>query len=82
MLAAAINQRGQRPAVEVVQPAADQGKTLAENDDIVPNVNLNSRLHFTAPADGTYRLVATSFQQRGQGDNTLTIAEWRKASAD
>ena len=50
--------------------------------DIVPNVNLNSRLLFTAPADGTYRLVATSFQQRGQGDYTLTITNWKKAGAD
>jgi hypothetical protein len=64
----------------VVQDA--QGKTLAENDDIVPNVNLNSRLLFTAPTDGTYRLVATSFEGRGSGAYTLTITEWKKASAD
>ncbi len=50
-----------------------KGKVLAENDDITPGVNLNSRLFFTAPADGTYRLVATSFQQRGSGAYTLTV---------
>jgi tetratricopeptide (TPR) repeat protein len=49
------------------------GKLLAENDDIVPGVILNSRLLFTAPADGSYRLVATSFEQRGTGDYTLTV---------
>jgi tetratricopeptide (TPR) repeat protein/predicted Ser/Thr protein kinase len=50
-----------------------QGKTLGENDDIVPGVNLNARLIFTAPADGTYRLVATSFEERGRGAYTLTV---------
>jgi serine protease Do len=49
-----------------------KGKVLAENDDISPD-NQNSRIVFTAPADGTYRLVATSFQQRGTGSYTLTI---------
>jgi hypothetical protein len=59
-----------------------QGKLLDKNDDIVPGVNLNSRLVFTPAQDGTYRLVATSFQQSGQGDYTLTITSWKKAGAD
>ncbi len=50
-----------------------KGKLLAENDDIVPGVNLHSRLIFTPKEDGTYRLVATSFEQRGSGAYTLTI---------
>ena len=54
------------------------GKKLAENDDIVPGVNLNSRLVFEAPADGLYRIVATSFEQRGAGAYTLTIREFAK----
>ena len=54
------------------------GKKLAENDDIVPGVNLNSRLLFEAPADGLYRIVATSFEQRGAGAYTLTIREFAK----
>src|SRR5262249_19441718 len=50
-----------------------QGKKLAENNDIEPGVNLTSRLVFTAPATGSYRLVATSFEQRGTGAYTLTV---------
>jgi tetratricopeptide (TPR) repeat protein/tRNA A-37 threonylcarbamoyl transferase component Bud32 len=49
-----------------------QGKVLAENDDISPD-NLNSRILFTPKEDGTYRIIATSFQQRGSGAYTLTI---------
>jgi serine/threonine-protein kinase len=52
----------------------DRGKILAENDDISPD-NLNSRLVFTVARDGAYRIIATSYQQRGQGDYTLTIRE-------
>jgi tetratricopeptide (TPR) repeat protein len=48
------------------------GKLLAENDDIAVD-NPDARLIFTPPADGTYRLVATSFEQRGRGAYTLTI---------
>jgi tetratricopeptide (TPR) repeat protein len=50
------------------------GKKLAENDDISP-ANLNSRLVFTPENDGVYRLVATSFEQRGVGPYTLTVRE-------
>jgi tetratricopeptide (TPR) repeat protein len=56
-----------------------QGKLLAENDDIAYPANLNSRLLFTAPADGTYRLVATSFEQRGTGAYTLTMRSFAAA---
>ena len=51
-------------------PQADQGKLLAEYDDIVPDQNLNSRVVFTAKEDGTYRIVATSFEQQGVGSYT------------
>ena len=50
-------------------------KILAENDDIAPD-NLNSRIIFTPKVDGLYRIVATSFQQRGTGAYTLTIREF------
>jgi tetratricopeptide (TPR) repeat protein len=50
----------------------DQAKVLAENDDISPD-NLNSRLVFTTPKAALYRIVATSYQQRGRGAYTLTI---------
>ena len=50
-----------------------KGELLAENDDIVNGVNLNSRLIFTAAADGTYRLLAFSYDLRGIGTYTLTV---------
>jgi serine/threonine-protein kinase len=54
----------------------DKGKVLGENDDISAE-NLNSRLVFTVPRDGAYRIIATSYQQRGQGNYTLTIREFK-----
>jgi tetratricopeptide (TPR) repeat protein len=51
-----------------------QGKVLAENDDITPD-NLNSRLVVLINHRGTYRLVATSFEQHGVGAYTLRIRE-------
>ncbi len=53
-----------------------QGNLLAENDDIAPN-NQDSRLIFTPKADGTYRIVATSFEERGTGMYTLCIREFK-----
>jgi tetratricopeptide (TPR) repeat protein len=53
----------------------EKGKLLAENDDISPD-NLNSRLTFTPKQDGVYRVVATSFVQRGRGAYTLRIREF------
>ena len=47
-------------------------KLLAENDTVGPD-NRNARLLFTAPADGSYRLVAASRQPRGTGSYTLTV---------
>ena len=55
----------------------DKGKELDHNDDI-SNENLNSRLVFIAPKDGVYRIVATSFEQRGQGAYTLTIRQLKR----
>jgi hypothetical protein len=48
------------------------GKVLEENDDISKD-NENSRIVFTPKEDGTFRIIATSFQQRGIGAYTLTI---------
>jgi tetratricopeptide (TPR) repeat protein len=53
-----------------------EGKKLAENDDIDPGVNLNSRIVYPSPLDGTYRLVVTTCQGRGTGGYTLTIREF------
>ncbi len=49
-----------------------QGKLLAENDDIAPD-NLDARLIFMPKEGGTFRIVATSFQDQGRGAYTLTI---------
>jgi hypothetical protein len=49
-----------------------KGNLVAENDDMAPN-NLNSRVIFTPKETGTFRIVATSYQQRGRGAYTLTI---------
>jgi tetratricopeptide (TPR) repeat protein len=55
-----------------------QGKKLVENDDITPGIDLNSRLIFTPPTDGTYRIIASAFNQSGAGAYTLTIREFVK----
>lgn len=54
----------------------DQGKVVAENDDISFPDNLNSRIVFTAPRDGDFSIVATSFQQRGVGAYAITVREY------
>ena len=48
---------------------------MAENDDISPT-NLNSRVFFTPRIDGSYRIVATSFQQGGTGVYTIIVREF------
>jgi hypothetical protein len=53
-----------------------KGNKLAENDDIEPGVNRNSRIVFTPKEGGTYRLVATAFQQQGTGAYVLRIREF------
>jgi hypothetical protein len=50
----------------------DQGTLLAENDDIDPP-NLDSRIVYQPASDGSYRVVATSFQPRQTGAYTLSI---------
>ena len=53
----------------------DKGKVVAENDDISPT-NLNSRIFFSPRIDGSYHIVATSFQQRGTGAYTIIVREF------
>jgi len=48
-------------------------KQLASNDDDPDEKTLNSKLVFKAPADGTYRVIATSFADNQTGDFTLLI---------
>ena len=58
-----------------------KGTLLAENDDIAPN-NLNSRIIFTPKESGTFRIVATSFQERGRGTYSLTITCMKQKAGD
>lgn len=53
----------------VLEDAA--GKRLAQNDDF--GGTLNSRLVFTAPATGTYRVIASALGDRGQGSFVLQV---------
>ncbi len=55
-----------------------KGTKLAENDDIVPGTITNSRLIFKPFADGTYRLIASAFENTGTGPYTLTVREFLK----
>ena len=48
-------------------------KGLLFNNDVQPPGNRNSRLAFTAPRDGIYRLVVTSFPSEVTGSFTLKI---------
>jgi hypothetical protein len=53
------------------------GKTLAENDDIdLAAKNLNSRILFMPKDDGVYRVIATSFQQKGRGEYEIIVREY------
>ncbi|MCI0458935.1 MAG: PPC domain-containing protein [Gemmataceae bacterium] len=51
----------------------DAGKQLAEDDD--GGENLNSRLTFRAPREGTYRIIVTTFAGGETGNYTLAIRE-------
>ncbi|MBI3409273.1 MAG: tetratricopeptide repeat protein [Planctomycetes bacterium] len=52
-----------------------QGKKLADNDDRAPD-DQNARILFTSKEDGTYRVVATSFEQKSSGPYQLRIREF------
>ncbi len=49
------------------------GKLLLYNDDVTPPKVLDSRLIFTPPADGTYRLVVASFTPAATGQYLLKL---------
>lgn len=53
--------------------ADPQGVRLLEDDD--GGGELNSRITFLAPKDGVYRIVATSYNRRGEGELSLTIRD-------
>lgn len=61
------------PAFDAFLRLEDQaGKTLAENDDVRPG-QTDARIVYAPAADSSLRIVATSFQQRGQGAYTLVF---------
>lgn len=49
------------------------GKVLAEDDD--SGGFPNARITFTATKTGTYHIVASSFEGRGNGEFTLIMRE-------
>lgn len=56
-----------------IEVRGPDGKILAQDDD--GGEGLNSRLVFRAPANGTFRIVATSFMQAHSGNYTLEVRE-------
>jgi hypothetical protein len=52
-----------------------KGKQLAFNDDAEGENTLNSRIDFECKEDGTYRIIATSFNQDATGDYTVLVKE-------
>jgi tetratricopeptide (TPR) repeat protein len=54
----------------------DKGNKLAQNDDIEPGVDKNSRIIFTPQESGSYCLVATALHGQGTGAFVLRIREF------
>jgi hypothetical protein len=48
-----------------------QGQQLAQDDD--SGGMLNARIVYSAPADGWYRIIVTSFDQKASGNYTLRV---------
>lgn len=61
----------------LLQLRDSKDKLLVINDDIdYVAKKLNSRIWFMPPADGVYRLVATSYQSAGRGDYEIVIRRY------
>jgi hypothetical protein len=56
----------------------EHGVKLAENDDVDPGRDTNSRLIFTPKQDGTYQIIATSFERQEYGAYEIVVREFRK----
>ncbi len=74
--------RGQQVDIRLVSTEFDPyllvrgpGGFTQDNDDDVGSGTNNSRLTFTVPADGSYRVVATSYRAGEAGGYQLVIAE-------
>lgn len=75
-------QRGQRVTLDMASEEFDTYLSLLfpgggqeENDDRASGEGTNSRLVVTLPEDGTYRLVATSYQPGESGSYQISMAE-------
>jgi tetratricopeptide (TPR) repeat protein len=53
----------------------DGANLLAKNDDIVPGLDLNSRIIFQPPTSGTFRVLATAYNSGDTGPYVLRIRE-------
>ncbi len=62
-------------AVVIVEDA--KNKVLAYNDDDFAGGTLDSKLEWTVPADGEYRIIATSLNKKS-GDFQLTVTKAAK----
>lgn len=75
-----VGQAGQQVVVTLESNAFDTylivldptGNALDQNDDISEE-NFNSELALTLPSDGTYTVIANSYDSTGRGAYTLTI---------
>jgi serine/threonine-protein kinase len=54
-----------------------QGQVLAQNSDVKPTADSNSRLIFVPPQDCDYKLIATRVYPHGTGAYTLTIRSFQ-----
>lgn len=81
---------GQHVAIELNSAAFDtylflvrsDGTIVSENDDVNPPTNTNSRIpvsgYLTLPANDTYTILATSFDENVTGAYSLTLTEQPK----
>ena len=63
---------GQDPFLLLLEGSGTSGPVVASNDDIVPNVNLDSRITDTLAA-GSYTIEATTYDVGETGQFTLTL---------
>jgi WD40 repeat protein len=69
-----MNRRNEAGLDTVLILQDNQGKLIAENDDIVPRQHTNSELRSIELANaGIYRIIVQSFGGASSGDYTLTI---------
>ena len=63
------------PYLYLREGEAKSGDVVAENDDVVPGTDTNSRIQGTLVA-GTYTIEATTYSSGETGSFTLTVSGW------